>query len=516
MDSGSKKISVLLILLILATFLLNVVSFKNGHSWGGDFAEYVGLARSLVDGTVDDFMSHHRYRIEHSTLWADTKDLYWGISFLLSPVYYFFGMDIHVMKIYLYIFFLLSLVVIFLLFKNKLHNYQPLLLVAIIGFNPYFFDFKDDIGTDIPYLFTSLLSLYLINRIVVLNRIWANSYASYLAIGISIFLSYFIRPVAIVLLPTLFLVQYARARSSSIPLRRFIFSDKYKFIPYVTFLIFMLASRLALPGDVIAGHGGLIFGNSLSMIILNIKYYLAGPATYFPYFSITCHVFGCGYDKIHLILYIIILAGLILGVIHNRREDYLFIVYIIFNIIVLVIFPGRDKRLLMPIYPFLLYFIFVGFSRISLSCALSSKYNIKKMNLVYIFAVGLMMVSLADISHATYKNLVFNRTEVMDGPYTSDSIKMFNYITANTTEEDSIIFFKPRVMSLYTGRKSFVMNSENFTPDMAFNTEAKYVVINKTKYIDYDLTLEDFQGTLDCEFENDSFFICDLNKSRDL
>jgi hypothetical protein len=514
MDINKKNSYAFLILLIIFVFILNTISFLNGHSWGGDFAEYVGLAKSIVDGNIDEFISLYKYRVEHSTLWVYTTDLYWGISFLLSPVYYFFGLDIHAMKIYINIFFLVSLMMIFLIFKDKLDNIKNLLLVAIIAFNPFFFDFKDDIGTDLPYLFFSLLSLFLIQRFVFLNKIWINNYISYFLIGLVMFLSYFIRPVGILLLPTLLSAQYFQGRSLSKSFKNVISSEKYVFVPYVTFFIFMFTSNSFLSGDVIAGHGGLILQNDFSKIIINIKYYLAGPAIYFPYFTIACHVLGCGYDKIHLILYSLILALAVLGMIHNWKNDYFYIIYILFNILLLIIFPARDKRLLMPIFPFLLYFIFAGFSKISLSFALSRKYNFENINAVYIFAIGIMLVSLADISHATYKNILFNRTEVVDGPYTAESIEMFNWITENTKEDDAIIFFKPRVMSLYTGRKSFVMNRENFTPDMAFNTEAKYVVINKNKYIDYDLTFQDFQGTLDCEFENRAFFICDLNKSR--
>ena len=514
MDKKSKNTYVALFLIIIIVLIINILSFKNGHNWGGDFAEYVGLAKSMVDGTVDQFMSLYQYRVEHSTLWVHTTDLYWGISFLLSPIYYFFGLDMHVMKIYINIFFLLSLFIIFLIFQDKLINIQNLLLVAIIAFNPYFFDFKDDVGTDIPYLFFSLLSLFLIRRFVFLHKIWINNYISYLVIGLVIFLSYFIRPVGILLLPTLLFAQYFQCRSSSKSIKDFIASDKYKFIPYVIFFIFMFISSWFLSGDVISGHGGMILGNNLSKVILNVKYYLAGLSIYFPYFSVACHVLGCGYDKIHIILYSIILSMAVLGMIHNRKDDYLYILYILFNISLLIIFPGRDKRLLMPLFPFLLYFIFTGFSKISLSFALSKKYNFEKVNAVHIFAIGIMLVSLADITHATYKNIVFNRTEVIDGPYAPDSKEMFNWIKENTEKDDAIIFFKPRVMSLYTERKSFVMNSENFTPDMAFNTEAKYVVINKTKYILYDLSFQDFQGKLVCEFENGSFYICDLNKSK--
>jgi hypothetical protein len=275
----------------------------------------------------------------------------------------------------------------------------------------------------------------------------------------------------------------------------------------------MLISSWILPGDIISGHGGMILGNNISKVILNIKYYICGFAIYLPYFSVTYNVYGFGYDKIHLILYSIILSIAVLGMIHKTKDDYLYILYILFNIIILIIFPGRDKRLLMPLFPFFIYFLLAGFSKISLSFALSKKYNFKTVNAVYIFAIGLMLISLVNISHATYKNIVFNRTEVVDGPYSPDSIEMFNYIKENTEENDAIIFHKPRVMSLYTDRKSFAMGNQNFTPDMAFNSDAKYIVLSKIKFIDYDLSLQDFQGGLDCEFENNSFFLCDLKKN---
>ena len=60
------------------------------------------------------------------------------------------------------------------------------------------------------------------------------------------------------------------------------------------------------------------------------------------------------------------------------------------------------------------------------------------------------------------------------------------------------------------------MDHFTFSPEKAYSTDAKYVVINKTKYTDFDLRLEDFQGKLKCEFENNSFLLCDFRKNRNL
>ena len=169
-----------------------------------------------------------------------------------------------------------------------------------------------------------------------------------------------------------------------------------------------------------------------------------------------------------------------IGMIHKIKDDYVYILYMLFNMIVLIIFPGRDKRLLMPLFPFFIYFLLAGFSRISMSFSLSSRHKFENLNAAYIFAIGLILTSFLYISHETYKNIIFNRSEVIDGPYSPDSIELFNYIEKNTKPDDAIIFHKPRALSLYTGRKSFAISHVNFTPDKAYNSDAKYIVISKT------------------------------------
>ena len=42
----------------------------------------------------------------------------------------------------------------------------------------------------------------------------------------------------------------------------------------------------------------------------------------------------------------------------------------------------------------------------------------------------------------------------IQGPYSEDSVELFQYIQKNTKEDSIVLFFKPRVMTLYTGRYS--------------------------------------------------------------
>jgi hypothetical protein len=519
MDLDNKKTYTALFFLLLFVFIINIISFNNGHVWGDDFAAFIGQAKSIVDGNIDEFISINSYRVKNSTLWIGPVADEWGVSLLLSPVYYLFGLDIHAMKIYLVLFFLLSLPPLFLLFRDKLNNLQSLLLVVALGFNPWFFDFRDYISSDMSYLFFSLVTLLLMQRFIILKKIWINKSTSYFLIGFFMFFSSFIRPFGFLLLPTLLCAQYFNNRHT---LRDFIFSDKIKFMPYIVFFIFNAVSIwiFSFEGLSVGEHGHLskLFNEiSLSSIIMNIKYYTVLPARYFPYLFVKYSVFGLGYDKIHLILYSIMLFLVVFGMIRNRKDDYIYILYVLFNLILVIVFPPRASWYIMPIFPFFVYFLFAGLRGIYLSLDLSDKFRFVNISAAYLFFIGLILISFVFMSHTAYKSIVFSKNGgIIDGPYTPDSVELLNYIKKNTNKDDAIIFHKPRALMLYTDRKSFALDRFTFTPETAYNSDAKYVAIAKKKYIDFDLRLEDFHGKLECEFENNSFFLCDLTKNRNL
>jgi hypothetical protein len=517
MDLDNKKTYAALFLILLFVFIINIISITNGHDWGDDFASFISAAKSIAEGTVDELISINKYRVKNSTLWIGPVDGEWGTCLLLAPVYYVFGLDIHVMKVYLVFFYLLSLLSLFLLLRDKLNNLQNLFLVIVLGFNPWFFDFRDHISSDMPYLFFSLLTLLLIQRFIILNKFWINKSTSYFLIGFFIFFSSFTRPFGFLLLPTLLCAQYFYSRRT---LKDFIFLDKIKFMPYIIFFILNAVSIWFFSSEDITGgeygHLNKFFNEiSLSKIIFNIKYYIVLPARYFPYLFVEYSVFGLGYDKIHLILYLIMLFLVVFGMIRNRKHDYIYILYVLFNLILVIIFPPRAPWYIMPIFPFFIYFLFAGLKGISLSLDLSDKVSFTNINAAYLFFIGLILISLVYMSHTAYKSIIFNKSgQVVDGPYSPDSIEMLNYIKKNTNKDNVIIFHKPRAMTLYTDRKSFALDHFTFIPETAYNSDAKYVVIAKKKYTDFDLRIDDFQGKLECEFENNSFFLCDLTKNR--
>jgi hypothetical protein len=166
----------------------------------------------------------------------------------------------------------------------------------------------------------------------------------------------------------------------------------------------------------------------------------------------------------------------------------------------------------MHIFPFFLYFLFIGLSRTLLEIKISDKIKPLKINIAALFGSGLVLLSLSYFSHDIYKKIIFNRTNVVEGHYSPDSIELYSYINKYTMEDDTIIYFKPRALHLYTERRSFAVSRFISTPDNILDLPAEYIVFNKKPYHLADLLIEDFLENPNCEFENDTFMFCDLRK----
>jgi hypothetical protein len=158
--TNQKICYAILLAVILSVFLFNSISFQEGHNWGGDFPQYLAQAKSLNDGTLDRLMENSTFRYEKSDSVLLSPKLYpWGFPILLAPIYHVFGFNIFAMKLFVNLFFLFSVAIVYLLFKDKISNIQNILIAAIIAFNPYFFNFKEHILSDIPFMFFSLFCI---------------------------------------------------------------------------------------------------------------------------------------------------------------------------------------------------------------------------------------------------------------------------------------------------------------------------------------------------------------------
>lgn len=54
---------------------------------------------------------------------------------------------------------------------------------------------------------------------------------------------------------------------------------------------------------------------------------------------------------------------------------------------------------------------------------------------------------------------MINREKYIEGPFDKEGLELFEFIRNNTSEKDVIVFYKPRVLRLLTGRNGFVVKT---------------------------------------------------------
>ena len=186
-----------LILLLVGIFYLSTI--RQGHVWGDDFAMYIHHARNIVEGKA----------------YADTGYVYNPLNvigpetyppvfpLLLAPVYRVWGLNLAAMKVEIILLFLLSLLVMYLAFVEELGWLEALAVVALTGFNPRFWGFKENIVSDLPFLLFVYLSFYFVHKFRQASFSWKTRWLYVALISVSVFLACGTRSIGLVLIPCL-------------------------------------------------------------------------------------------------------------------------------------------------------------------------------------------------------------------------------------------------------------------------------------------------------------------------
>jgi hypothetical protein len=138
-----------LIILLLIVAAFHIVTVRQGHIWGDDFAMYVHHAKNIVEGrpyTATGYLFHPSISVS-PRMYPPVFPLF------LAPVIRLFGLNLLAMKIEQVIFFVLVLAVVSLYWRRDLGPECTLALVAILGFSPHFWAAKDNVLSDLLFLF---------------------------------------------------------------------------------------------------------------------------------------------------------------------------------------------------------------------------------------------------------------------------------------------------------------------------------------------------------------------------
>ena len=448
LSSDIRKKRLLLFLITACSGVLILFCIDAGHDWGDDFALYIAETKAILGGSLSELYHTNRLAMEQS-FWHLGPYLYpIGFPLLLTPLYLVFGVNFVAFKVYCGLFLIGSVWLLDRLFKADFHApWVSLILLAMVAFNYHFVSHANYVLSDLPYVWFSLLCLWLIRK--------ERSVAGQVLLGGLIFFSYLIRDIGIVLLPTLLAFQWQQNYGKKIA-----WPDLLRLsIPYVVFGAGFLIDHAFLPG-VGENHMTAFFTNlGLQPAFAGIKYYL----------KLIPSFFFAGYfpTNVEFILFTPFFFLLGTGMFICRKTHLYLVVYLTLTLLILCIWPWKNTRFLFPAIPIIIFFTLKGTFRAAQALSLGPR--VLQGGLALFLAVYLALNLPAIIA--------YGRAETNDIK-TPEMLSIYRFIEENLPENSIVGFKKPRMMRLMTDRQSIATDPETFDQSVA-----DYLVLEKEFYL---------------------------------
>ncbi len=436
---------------------------------------YIHHAKNIAEG-IDYNDTGYIYNPSYPSL--GPKSYPPVFPFLLSPVYKIFGLNLTAMKIEIIIFFLLFLFVYFMLFKNELPFKYLIIMIAMIGFNPFFWIFKDNVLSDIPFLLFAYISLFLILQKYRSDNLQEIQLLYPVLAGLFIYLSYGTRSIGFIFIPCLFIHDIIRYKKPT----------QFTAIATLVFVFFMLLQTFSLHSD--RSYFDQLKGDH-KIILRNINIYTDSLS----------QLWDNGYNRIVTqVLFIIICALTLIGYVIRIKGRVTFLeIFLPLYVGIILIWPSEQgNRFFIPVIPLFIMYTFTGITKLELL-------QLKKVGKLFV----IILITAIFISYfGKYTKLNFG--PINKGVGERDVIELFEYIKNNTDEGDVFIFRKPRVLSLYTERSAAVYqhtNNDIAVWNFVHGIGANYLI---TGYIDFEfmsLFIERYQNRLEERYSNSNFTV---------
>lgn len=430
-----KKLFQPLLLIIFISTLIGAGMLRRGHEWGDDWAWYVLQAKSIADGSLNEFIEISAFTNYQSTSHLGPLTYPWGYPLILAPFYALNGISPMTLKIPGLFFYAGFLICLYLFAKSRLTRTESLIFVSLFAFNPMLLEFLDYILSDIPFLFFSTLTLFLVAQ---QNK----SRMHYALIGAAIFFTTFIRATGLLFLGCFLLVESFELlvqRKDWNVAKRIILNS---FIVCATFALLWIANVLLFPG------GGESYLSQYKNLTIDLVVGFIGA-----YFNVYGWFFGEAARWQYL--YYFVLAFTLLGVWIRRRNDlYLILLFGVWMLVHITYPYWQGPRYIFPLLPIFIYFAFQGM-KFTVG-KLPEKYRLTGRRAMYGFWIVLAGHFLVASSVASYDNVRSGRQ--INGPFDPLSMEVYQWIKNETSPTSVLIFFKPRVIRLMTERPSIYIN----------------------------------------------------------
>jgi hypothetical protein len=404
--------------LIVALFYLFTI--REGHDWGDDFSQYIQHASNLASG-VSYTDTRYLYNPDNPSI--GPRQYPPGFPVTLAPVVRTFGLDLQAMKVEVILFFVAALFLTSRLVQSFMSPAAGAAVVLAVGLNPYFWDFKDQVLSDLPFLFFFCATLLCLTRAdeadTSQRRVWAFAVLG----GAAMYAAYATRVVGVVLLPSLIMRDLIRYRLVT----------KQSLVASGVFLSLASVHYLVWPRDT----------SYTDLLTINPPIIAANIASYLRWLA---EIWDNGYaDLPRKVLFLATAGFAVLGYasLWKRPKAILLVVAPLFYLAAIVVWPlAQDTRLLIPVIPIYLACFVLGVTAVDETIA-------RRWGRLHIVP-GLLLAAVAVTYIARYSTLPFGHLQ--EGIAKPESVELFDFVKASTRRDDVLVFSRPRALSLFSER----------------------------------------------------------------
>ncbi len=390
-----EKIDTILISIILfLIILIHIFAFNQALSTNGDNARYMIYAKSLIKtgGFLRIYLPIDRPVI------ADPV----GLSLILFPIYLIFGMNIISMKLLVFLCFIGSLILTYVVFKQFVDKRIAIIITILFGSHPYIVQYSSMVMTEVPYIFWSLFALWLLLKYEQSDKI----HIGYLIFATAaIFMTYLTRAIGAgftVAVFFYFLVKvnwplYIKNKDLS-----FLRALEFKKLVLICLSIFFVFLGWQLRSQSIGGTSQAQIFTNLNIIENVLTKSLPDFWQVFAQNIFADQMVRWKYETVGLkwvLVSIITLLGLCYS--FYRKEIVAFYSFFVMFILILgyrSLSPLVFSRYLIPFTPFLIYFLYAG---IRFVFTLFKKESLNKLGILAGW-ITLYLILMSNFSGASY------------------------------------------------------------------------------------------------------------------
>ena len=446
---------------VIGLIVVSVLNLRPGHIWGGDFQLYIRQALSIINDDKEQVAKDVSFMLENSDDHTFSPITYpWGFPVLLAPVIMATGMkdypsvsDFQVLKWYMVFLYIAFVLLFYLWVRNKFGGWIPVMLMIILGFQPAFISHINHIMSEIPYLYFIMLSFVFMDYIVNMQdkvKEHSSDYISAFAGGVIMYFTSQIRTEGFLLFPALMTAQavmfyrqykeyrkdneYGQFDTTKILKQLNIF---YVLTPYFGAAVFAVIWTLMFPSGFIShfGHSTLI---DYGTVVNNVVSYFYQVQHYMPFAG----------EVLSGLFMVICFAGYFKNLFRYPAPA----VFLTLTILLFIVWPHYSTRYFLCVVPFLLFFFALG---LKLLGEFTKNPTISWIVLICFAFILPLKTGIMTKSHFPA------RKALLLGPAVKESSDMFDFVRKNTSPDDIIGFFQPRVMYLYTGRKALTLSGSS-------------------------------------------------------